>query len=400
MLNRASARNCRIFAKAICSVLDQSQPTGNQTFTELNVEICEGITGAVIAAGDGFPALGGAAIEGKPGATAGVGLKALDAVCLASTPITSVIDFFNDLPVDVQVSASLNGVSLKQTQTNQPVSGPFQSVALDFPCATVDHVAVSPTATSVPAAEQVNLTATPMDANNKILQSSGFDIAWNSSNESIATVEASGIPVPGGIALLPGASQVTGVATGQASITAEEQTSGKSGSSQVTVTPQLVSVYGFLFFANGVGTLQLTVNGQALGTDNNISTDPLDAFQICDVPVGSGTRLCIQFNWNGRSHFSTRKCIFHHYLHSYRALFSFARCKFWYLYSNRYMRRLPGVLYYASDLLHLCAMYYLPSAQCSDRTENSVNVVSISEGNVFRRRCQCHLCRSTPAPTL
>ena len=126
-----------------------------------------------------------------------------------------------------------------------------------------------------------------MDANNKILQSSGFDIAWNSSNESMATVEASGIPVPGGIALLPGASQVTGVATGQASITAEEQTSGKSGSSQVTVTPQLVSVYGFLFFANGVGTLQLTVNGQALGTDNNISTDPLDAFQICDVPVGS-----------------------------------------------------------------------------------------------------------------
>ncbi|MGH7462393.1 MAG: Ig-like domain-containing protein, partial [Longimicrobiales bacterium] len=86
------------------------------------------------------------------------------------------------------------------------------------PPAPVATVTVSPANPSVQAGGSVQLTATLRDASNNIL--TGRVVTWSSSNNSIATVNASGL--------------VTAVATGSATITATSET--RTGTSNVTVT--------------------------------------------------------------------------------------------------------------------------------------------------------------------
>ena len=100
--------------------------------------------------------------------------------------------------------------------------------------ATIDVVPVSVTSISItpPGAQTayqgltLQLAATLRDATGNIL--TGRTVSWTSSNQSIATVSSSGL--------------VTGVALGQAQITAESE--GVTGSTTVTVAPRPVATVG------------------------------------------------------------------------------------------------------------------------------------------------------------
>ena len=86
------------------------------------------------------------------------------------------------------------------------------------PAPVVTTVTVSPQAPSIVAGATVTLSAVVKDQNGNVM--SGQTVTWSSNNQSVATVNASGV--------------VSGVAAGSASVTATCQT--KSGSSTVTVT--------------------------------------------------------------------------------------------------------------------------------------------------------------------
>src|SRR3989454_2119008 len=87
------------------------------------------------------------------------------------------------------------------------------------PSATVASVTVTPTAATVVVAGTVQLTATTKDANGSVL--TGRVVTWASGNPGVATVSATGL--------------VTGVAQGQATITAASE--GQQGTAAVTVIP-------------------------------------------------------------------------------------------------------------------------------------------------------------------
>ncbi len=82
----------------------------------------------------------------------------------------------------------------------------------------VASVTVTPASASVAVGRNVQLTATPKDANGNAL--SGKTITWSSSNTSVAVSDANG--------------NVTGLATGTVTITATSE--GQSGTATITVT--------------------------------------------------------------------------------------------------------------------------------------------------------------------
>src|SRR5436309_2996341 len=86
------------------------------------------------------------------------------------------------------------------------------------PSTTVASVTVTPPAPTVVVAGTVQLTATTKDANGSVL--TGRVVTWASGNPAVATVSATGV--------------VTGVAKGQATITATSE--GKQGMAAITVT--------------------------------------------------------------------------------------------------------------------------------------------------------------------
>jgi uncharacterized protein YjdB len=99
------------------------------------------------------------------------------------------------------------------------VEGKQGSASVTVRSVPVASVTVTPSTASVTVGQTVPLTATPRDASGNPL--TGRVIGWSSSDNSIATVSASGV--------------VTGVATGVATITATSE--GQSGTAAVTVTP-------------------------------------------------------------------------------------------------------------------------------------------------------------------
>src|SRR3989454_8946655 len=86
------------------------------------------------------------------------------------------------------------------------------------PSTTVASVTVTPTAPTVVVAGTVQLTATTKDANGSVL--TGRVVTWASGTPAVASVSATGL--------------VTGVAQGQATITATSE--GKQGMAAITVT--------------------------------------------------------------------------------------------------------------------------------------------------------------------
>jgi uncharacterized protein YjdB len=100
------------------------------------------------------------------------------------------------------------------TATSEGQSG---TAAVNVTLAPVASVTVAPSTANIAITGTVQLTATPKDANGNPL--TGRAISWSSSDNTIATVNGSGL--------------VTGVAAGSVTITATSE--GKSGTASVTV---------------------------------------------------------------------------------------------------------------------------------------------------------------------
>src|SRR5690242_13474167 len=100
------------------------------------------------------------------------------------------------------------------TATSEGKSG---TATVNVTLAPVASVTVSPSSANVAITGTVQLTATPKDANGNPL--TGRAISWSSSDNTIATVNSSGL--------------VTGVAAGTVTITATSE--GKSGTASITV---------------------------------------------------------------------------------------------------------------------------------------------------------------------
>src|SRR6476469_5387217 len=117
----------------------------------------------------------------------------------------------------VSSSGVVTGVGPGQTQITATAGGKQAQTSVSVLQVPVASVAVAPTSATIIAPNTRQLTASALDANLNVL--TGRAVTWSSSDQSIATVDASGL--------------VTGVAAGVATITAASE--GKSGTSQITV---------------------------------------------------------------------------------------------------------------------------------------------------------------------
>ena len=125
----------------------------------------------------------------------------------------------NQSVATVDASGRVTGVAegtATVTASTGGVSG-LATVSVSAPAVPVS-VTVSPSTGSVAVGATLNLSAQAFDANGRVV--AGVQFSWSSSDQSVATVDASGL--------------VTGVAAGSATITAS--TGGVSGSAAVTVT--------------------------------------------------------------------------------------------------------------------------------------------------------------------
>ena len=107
-------------------------------------------------------------------------------------------------------SATITATSSGKTGTS--------AITVTAPTQVVTTVTVAPTSASIAIGGTVSLTATVKDQSGNVM--TGQTVTWTTSNSSYATVNSNGV--------------VSGVAAGPATITAT--TSGKSGSSAITVT--------------------------------------------------------------------------------------------------------------------------------------------------------------------
>src|SRR2546422_2243884 len=116
------------------------------------------------------------------------------------------------------------------------------------PHAPVASLAVAPQTLTVGVGATAQLTATPRDANGAFL--AGRSVTWASSNTAVATVNTTGL--------------VTGVAEGQATITATSE--GQSGTAALTVVVPVASV-----------TVTLAPATVAIGQTVQLTATPKDA---------------------------------------------------------------------------------------------------------------------------
>jgi uncharacterized protein YjdB len=117
----------------------------------------------------------------------------------------------------VSSSGVVTAVSPGNTQVTATIDGVPGSVSTTVTAVPVANVVVSPNTATVVVGQNVTLSATALDANGNPL--AGRVITWTTSNAGRATVSNTGV--------------VTGVSTGNVTITAS--TGGKSGSAAVTV---------------------------------------------------------------------------------------------------------------------------------------------------------------------
>src|SRR5438552_17078669 len=101
------------------------------------------------------------------------------------------------------------------------------------PHAPVASLAVAPQTLTVGVGATAQLTATPRDANGAFL--AGRSVTWASSNTAVATVNTTGL--------------VTGVAAGQATITATSE--ARSGTAALTVVGMVVALTGTAALGSG-----------------------------------------------------------------------------------------------------------------------------------------------------
>src|SRR2546425_5339206 len=120
------------------------------------------------------------------------------------------------------------------------------------PHAPVASLAVAPQTLTVGVGATAQLTATPRDANGAFL--AGRSVTWASSNTAVATVNTTGL--------------VTGVAAGQATITATSE--GRSGTAVITVSLRATSDRADEVSGNQIHVLYVLPSD---GTDRGLDID-------------------------------------------------------------------------------------------------------------------------------
>ncbi len=118
----------------------------------------------------------------------------------------------------VSSTGLVTGVAQGQATITAASEGQQGTAAVTVIPVPVASVTVTPTPATVPAGQTLQLTATTKDANGNVL--TGRVVTWASNNTPVATVSSTGL--------------VTGVAQGQATITATSE--GKQGMAAITVT--------------------------------------------------------------------------------------------------------------------------------------------------------------------
>jgi len=113
----------------------------------------------------------------------------------------------------------VSGIKIGTATITASSEGKSGTATVTVTAAAVASVNVTPPTASITVGQTTTLTAQPLDANGNAL--TGRAVAWASSNAGVATVSDAGV--------------VTGVAPGDATITATSE--GKSGTATVTVTP-------------------------------------------------------------------------------------------------------------------------------------------------------------------
>lgn len=142
---------------------------------------------------------------------------------LASTAQTIGWSSSNEAVATVDASGLVRGASAGTATITATSSGQSGSATVTVTARPVASVTVAPPTPSVVAGQTVQLTATTRDASNNVL--TGRTVGWTSSNDAVATVDASGL--------------VTGRSAGTATIIATSE--GRSGSATLTVTPHPVA---------------------------------------------------------------------------------------------------------------------------------------------------------------
>jgi len=159
----------------------------------------------------------------------------------------------------VSSTGSVTGIKIGTATITASSEGKSGTATVTVTAAAVASVTVTPPTASVTVGQTTTLTAQTLDANGSAL--TGRAVAWTSSNTGIATVSATGV--------------VTGVAPGNATITATSE--GKSGTSAITVTPPApapvasvtVAPAALPLIVGQTGTLTATTRDAA----NNVLTD-------------------------------------------------------------------------------------------------------------------------------
>src|SRR5437879_979584 len=130
-----------------------------------------------------------------------------------------VVTWASGTPAVATVSATglVTGVAQGQATITATSEGQQGTAAVTVMLAPVSSVTVTPNPATVQIGQTLQLTATLKDANQNVL--TGRVVTWASGNTGVATVSSTGL--------------VTGVAQGQATITAASE--GKHGTAAVTV---------------------------------------------------------------------------------------------------------------------------------------------------------------------
>jgi uncharacterized protein YjdB len=156
----------------------------------------------------------------------------------------------------------VSGIATGSATISATSSGKIGSAAVTVTAAppppqVVTTVTVSPTSESIAVGASTTLSATVKDAQGNVM--TGQTISWSTSNAGAATVNSSGV--------------VTGVSAGSATITAT--TSGKSGTSSITVTappPPPPPPSGTLLFQEDFETANLAARGWYDNTGSLLNT--------------------------------------------------------------------------------------------------------------------------------
>lgn len=165
------------------------------------------------------------------------------------------VTWATDKPAVATVSSSgvVTGVAAGSATITASSSGKSgsASITVTAPTPVVTTVTVTPPSTSVEAGSTTTLQAVVKDQNGNVM--TGQAVTWTTDKPSIATVSSSGV--------------VTGVAAGSATITATS--SGKFGTSSITVTPP---ASGNILFQEDFEKANLAGDGWYDNTSAEIST--------------------------------------------------------------------------------------------------------------------------------